>query len=142
MLKFLDDVGQKLIAPMTSVDIELIVKGLVDSRLEPDKRLAVEVTRNWSEIASGRFQYDRLQAEVGALLSITKQDIVDFWEKLYVKERRMLVSEVVPKSGPVSTKEPSLGGTYSGGIPNGVLGINDVDKIREYGEQERAKMKS
>ena len=142
ILKFLDDVSEKLITPLTSADIELFVKGLVDSRLEPDKRLAVEVTRNWSEIASGRFQYDRLQAEVGALLSITKQDIVDFWQKLYVKERRMLISEVVPKTGPVSSKEPSPGGSYKSGIPSSVLGIKDIDKFREFGEQERARIKS
>ena len=142
MLKFLDSVGEKLIAPLTIVDIELYVKGLVDSRLEPDKRLAVEVTRNWGEIASGRFQYGRLQSEVGALLNITKQDIVDFWDKLYIKERRMLITEVVPKAGPVSTKEPALGGAYKNGVPASVLGIKDIDKLRENGEQERAKMRT
>ena len=142
ILKFLDDVSDKLIAPLTTVDIELFVKGLTDARLEPDKRLAVEVTRNWGEIASGRFQYDRLQVEVGALLSITKQDIIDFWQKIYVKERRMLISEVVPKTGPVSTKEPSIGGSYKGGVPATVLGIKDIENFREYGEQERAKIKS
>jgi insulysin len=142
ILKFLDDVSEKLITPLSSVDIELYVKGLTDSRLEPDKRLAIEVTRNWSEIASGRYQYDRLQAEVGALLSITKQDIVDFWQNLYVKERRILISEVVPKTGPVSTKEPSLGGEYNGGIPVAALGIKDLQKFREYGENEISKMKS
>jgi secreted Zn-dependent insulinase-like peptidase len=114
---------------------------LTDSRLEPDKRLAIEVTRNWSEIASGRFQYDRLQAEVGALLSITKADIEDFWQNLYVKERRMLVVQVVPKSGPVSTKEPSLGGEYKGGTPVAALGLKDIPKLREYGEEKRSEMK-
>ena len=142
ILNFLDEVSEKLIAPLTSVDIELFVKGLVDSRLEPDKKLAIEVTRNWSEIASGRFQYDRLQAEVGAFLSITKQDIVEFWQKLYVKERRILISEVVPKTGPVSTKEPSLGGAYKGGAPTSDLGIRNIDKFREYAELERSKMMS
>ncbi|KAL7487583.1 hypothetical protein ACHAW6_013153 [Cyclotella cf. meneghiniana] len=142
MFKFLDSVSENLIAPLTSVEIELFVKGLVDSRLEPDKRLAVEVTRNWSEIASGRFQYDRLQAEVGALLGITKKDIVDFWERLYRKERRMLVSEIVPKAGPVSTKEPALGDAYVSGVPSSVLGIKDIDRIRENGEKERATMES
>ena len=54
MVAFLDSVEEKLLKPLTAVDIELFVKGLVDSRLEPDKQLATEVTRNWSEIASGR----------------------------------------------------------------------------------------
>jgi hypothetical protein len=107
----------------------------VDRRLEPDKQLAVEVTRNWSEIASGRFQYDRLKAEVGSLLSVTKQDIIDFWDKLYLKERRMLVSDIVPRIGPTS-KEPALSYGYKDGVPSTVLGINDIDKFRASGESQ------
>ena len=45
MIKFLDGVSNKLLAPLKSVDVELIVKGLVDRRLEPDKQLYIEVTR-------------------------------------------------------------------------------------------------
>lgn len=133
MVKFLDTVHIELLKPLTSIDIELFVKGLVDRRLEPDKQLAVEVTRNWSEIASGRFQYDRLQAEVGALLAVTKQDIIDFWDNLYSKERRMLVSEIIPRTGPTS-KEPEISYGYKGGVPTTVLGINDIDKFRANGE--------
>ena len=133
MVKFLDSVHDKLLTPLTSIDIELYVKGLVDQRLEPDKQLAGEVTRNWSEIATGRFQYDRLQSEVGVLLAITKEDIIEFWDQLYVKERRMLVSEIVPKKGPTS-KEPSLSSGYTGGEPTTVLGIDDIDQLRAYGE--------
>jgi insulysin len=134
MINFLDTVNDKLLTPLSTVDIELFVKGLVDRRLEPDKQLAIEVTRNWSEIASGRFQYDRLQAEVGALLSITKEDILDFWNDLYVKERRMLISEIVPRIGPVSKKVPPRTSGYAGGIPESVLGIDDIEQLRAYGE--------
>jgi len=135
MIKFLDGVSDNLLKPLTSIDIELFVKGLVDRRLEPDKALAVEVTRNWSEIASGRFQYDRLQAEVAALLAIEKHDIVDYWDQLYAnaKERRILISEIVPRTGPTS-KEPALSSGYSGGVPATVLGINDIDQLRANGE--------
>jgi len=141
IVKCLDSVSEKLLNPLTSVDIELFVKGLVDRRLEPDKQLAIEVTRNWSEISNGRFQYDRLQAEVGALLSISKQDIIDFWDNLYVKERRMLVSEIVPRTGPTS-KEPALSSGYSGGVPATVLGINDIEQLRANGEASRSNMAS
>lgn len=137
MVKFLDEVRGNLLEPLTSIDIELFVKGLVDTRLEPDKQLAVEVTRNWSEIASGRFQYDRLQAEVAALLAITKEDIINFWERLYEKERRMLVSEIVPRTGPTS-KEPLKSSGYSGGVPTTVLGIDDIEQLRANGEASRS----
>ena len=137
MVKFLDSVSDKLLAPLTSIDIELYVKGLVDRRLEPDKQLAIEVTRNWSEIANGRFQYDRLQAEVAALLTITKEDIIEFWDKLYVTERRMLISEIVPRTGPTS-KEPALSSGYSGGAPTSALGILDIERLRANGEASQA----
>eukprot|EP00571_Detonula_confervacea_P005605 CAMPEP_0172320798 /NCGR_PEP_ID=MMETSP1058-20130122/41458_1 /TAXON_ID=83371 /ORGANISM="Detonula confervacea, Strain CCMP 353" /LENGTH=1146 /DNA_ID=CAMNT_0013036145 /DNA_START=112 /DNA_END=3552 /DNA_ORIENTATION=- len=133
MIKCLDSVSDQLLKPLTSIDIELFVKGLVDSRLEPDKQLAVEVTRNWSEISNGRFQYDRLQAEVAALLSITKQDIIDYWDQLYVKERRMLVSEIVPRLGPTS-KEPALSYASPDGVLATLLGINDIEQLRANGE--------
>ena len=134
MLTFLDGVRDKLILPLSSLDIELYVKGLVDRRLEPDKQLAVEVTRNWSEIAYGRFQYDRLQAEVAALLDISKDDILEFWDDLYNSESsRILVTEIVPRSGQASSKEPALSG--NGGK---LLGINDVDGLREAGENSLA----
>ena len=136
MIEFLDGVADRL-TPLTSIDIELFVKGLVDRRLEPDKQLAVEVTRNWSEIANGRFQYDRLQAEVAALLSIQKQDIIDFWDQLYIKERRMLISEIVPKTGPTS-KAPALSHNldkHACGDPlETELGINDIEQLRACGE--------
>jgi len=135
--KFLDGVNTELLTPLSAIDVELYVKGLVDRRLEPDKQLAIEVTRNWSEIASGRFQYDRLQAEVGALLSVTKQDIVEFWNNLYVKERRMLISEIVPKIGPVSKKVPLRSSGYVGGVPVTVLGIDDIEQLRVNGESQQ-----
>lgn len=96
--------------------------------------MAAEVTRNWSEIASGRFQYDRQKAEVAALLAIKKQDILDFWTKIYKDERRMLISEVIPRKGPTS-KEPALSSGYESGKPNAVLGINDIEKQRINGEK-------
>ena len=101
--------------------------------------VAALASRNWSEIASGRYQYDRLRAEVAALLAITKADIVDFWDQLYAKERRMLVSEIVPRTGPKS-KEPALSSGYSGGTPTTVLGINDIDQLRANGEAARSNM--
>jgi len=138
MLTFLDQVRKKYLEPLTSVDIELFVKGLVDRRLEPDKFLAVEVTRNWSEIANGRFQYDRLQAEVAALLTLSKNDILDFWDNLYGSERRMLVSEVVPRSGPATSKEPAVKNGYSDGTNTLLLGVGDIEKFRADREASRS----
>jgi insulysin len=137
MLKFLDGVRDNLLSPLKSVDIELYVKGLVDRRLEPDKQLAIEVTRNWSEIASGRFQFDRLQAEVVALLDISKEDILEFWDELYNSESsRILVTEIVPRTGQASSKEPAVSGNGAR-----ILGINDIDQLRANGEKSSSRGK-
>jgi secreted Zn-dependent insulinase-like peptidase len=50
---------------------------------EPDKILSAEVTRNWSEISYGRFQFDRIQREAAALLEVTKEDLLEFWDKYF-----------------------------------------------------------
>ena len=50
-----------------------------------------------------------------------------------IKERRMLISEIVPRTGPTS-KAPALSKGYSGGVPQSELGINDIEKLRENGE--------
>ena len=135
MVKFLDSVRDKLLLPLSSIDIELYVKSLVDKRLEPDKQLAVEVTRNWSEISNGRLQFDRLQAEVAAILDISKDDIIEFWDELYLSESsRILVTEVVPRTGQASSKEPAL----DGNAETRLFGINDIDQLRAAGESSTA----
>jgi len=45
----------------------------------------------------------------------------------------MLISEIVPKTGPTS-KEPARSYGYNGGTPATVLGIDDIDTLRTSGE--------
>jgi hypothetical protein len=58
---------------------------------EPDKTLSTEVTRNWSEISYGRFQFDRIQREAAALLEVTKEDLLEFWDKYFAAVSVILV---------------------------------------------------
>lgn len=136
ILNFLDNVEAKIIQKVSTIDLEVYVKSLVDQKTEPDKELAVEVTRNWSEIASDRLQFDRLQREAAALLTIQKQDLVDFWQQLYSKGgRRVLVTEVVPRQGPVASQLPPASTGYSGEALPGILGIDDIEAFRREREK-------
>ena len=135
-IKFLDSVQEKCLDPLNEGDIAVYVKALIDRKTEPDKTLAYEVTRNWAEISSGRLQFDRLQREARALLDISKADLEEFWRKIYKSgDRRMLVTEIVPSSGPASSRRPSKSTGYvKKGPPKDSesiqLGVDDVDRFR------------
>jgi hypothetical protein len=99
------------------------------------------VTRNWSEISSGRLQFDRIQREAAALLNCQKADLLSLWRSIYGDGRRMLITEMIPKSGPASSLQPASSGGYAEGMVNKnndglILGIDDIAKFRLDGEEE------
>lgn len=135
ILKFLDNVRPNVLEKLTKGDFAVYVKSLIDSKTESDKQLASEVTRNWGEIGSGRLQFDRTQREIAAALDLTKEDLLEFWDNLYVKDgRRILITEVVPQVGVASTQAPPRSTGYkSAEVPTGtgpILGIDDIDDFR------------
>lgn len=132
------------------VEISIIHKpclcrsSLIDKKTEPDKDLAIEVQRNWGEIASGRLQFDRLQREAAALLNVEKEDLLDFWKRIYSGNgRRVLVTELIPRQGAASSPAPPLlTGFGDNNFPNEsyVLGIDDIENFRQLREKQRPKV--
>ena len=139
IIKFLDSVEEKLLQKLSKADLAVYVKSLIDRKTEPDKELAVEVTRNWSEISSGRLEFDRLQKEAAAVLNITKDDLIAFWRQLYSGSgRRMLISEVIPRSGDASSALPPASTGYARGDQETsglLLGIDDIVQFRRDREK-------
>lgn len=136
VLKYLEKVGPSLLEKLNEGDFAVYVKSSIDRKTEPDKQLAQEVTRNWAEIGSGRLDFGRTQREIAALLDISKADLLDFWDRLYVKDgRRILITEMVPRIGPASSAAPPKSTGYaSGNVVSGeplVLGIDDIPKFRK-----------
>jgi len=147
LLKFLDGFAATCLEPLSEGDVAVYAKGLIDQKTEPDKTLAAEVTRNWSVIANGRVQFDRNQREAAALLDITKADVLEFWKKVYISDgRRLLITEIIPRSGPSSSAAPPKSTSYSNtsndeakkkksSKSNGLeLGIDDIEKFRTVRE--------
>lgn len=143
ILKFLDSFKQQTLEPLNKGDLAMYVEGLIDRKTEPDKMLATQVTRNWSEIANGRFQFDRIQKEAATLLDVTKEDLLEFWDTIYAGDtRRILVTEIVPSTGPASSAAPPTRTGYvrraisdsepTGGIK---LGIDDIERFRRDREE-------
>lgn len=128
-LKFLNDAKKNYLDPLTSDDIDVYAKGLLLQRTEPDKNISTEVTRNWNEISTGRLQFDRRQTEAKVLLEVSKDDIISYWDNVILgtsEGSRMLITEVVPKTGAASSKTPSKSYTSSN-----QLGIDDIDQFRK-----------
>ncbi|KAG7356829.1 insulin-degrading protein [Nitzschia inconspicua] len=142
IIKFLDGIRENYLEKLPKGDLAVFVKSLIDRKTEPDKQLATEVTRNWAEIASGRLEFDRTQNEVAALLSIEKEDLVEFWDRFYMRDgRRILVTEMIPQTGVASSPAPPKSTGYiltassiskSSGL---VLGIDDIQKYRQEREK-------
>ena len=139
IFKYLDTVKPKFLEKLAQADFAVFVKSLIDRKTEPDKQLATETTRNWAEISSGRLQFDRPQREVAALLDLTKEDIIEFWDSLYDKDgRRVLITEMVPQVGPTSAPKPPTSTGYASSNPAStdskssslVLGIDDISAYR------------
>ena len=137
--KFLEGVRSTYLEPLNEGDIGVYVKGIIDSKTEPDKRLSIEVTRNWSEISSGRLQFNRLQHEAAAALNLRKADVLQFFDDIFCNDRRMLITEVIPRVGPSSSKVPptttgyaeaNRSGSYLGRDGSLLLGIDDIEQYR------------
>lgn len=139
IINFLDSVEEKLLQKISKADLAVFVKSLIDQKTEPDKELSVEVTRNWSEISSGRFEFDRLQKEAAALLLVSKEDLLECWRQLYSGNgRRMLIAEVIPRTGDASSTLPPASTGYARGDQETsglVLGVDDIIQFRRDQEK-------
>lgn len=133
-MKFVGEVKEKFLEPLTDDQVSKFARALVLKKTDPDKKLATEATRNWNEISSGRLEFDRRQNEAKALLTVSKDDVIMYWDEFVLGKsgkHRVLVSEVIPKSGAASSKPPAK--TYTE-MPQ--LGIDDVQTYRTDREKE------
>lgn len=142
ILNFLDKVEGNLLLKLPEADLAVYVKSLIDKKTEPDKEISVEVTRNWSEISSGRLQFDRLQREAAALLEVEKDDVINFWRSIYSADgRRVLVTEIIPRQGAASSQTPPTSTGYGSRQfafedTSFVLGVDDIEEFRRAREKD------
>ena len=142
ILAFLDTIESAILEKLPKADLAVYVKSLIDRKTEPDKDLIAEVTRNWSEIASGRLQFNRRQQEAAALLEIEKEDLIDFWRRIYAGNgRRVLISNIIPRRGVASSAPPPTSTRYIMDdltMEGLTLGVDDIEQFR----RDREKMAS
>lgn len=73
---------QKHIQEMTPEVFEKHVLALASKRLEKPKKLSAQHARYWSEITTQHYNFDRDEIEVRHLRTITKEDVLKFYEEL------------------------------------------------------------
>lgn len=64
-------------------------------KLHEDNKLSEEVVRNWAEITSDEYEFDRNQKEVDCLATITKEQLLEFYRNHSGDNERKLSVQVI-----------------------------------------------
>ncbi|KAI0220840.1 Insulin-degrading enzyme [Lamellibrachia satsuma] len=92
------------IGNMLDEDFTKHVEALATHRLERPKKLSAQNARYWSEIISQQYNFDRDEVEVAHLRSLTKDDVLRFYNELIAQDapkRHKLSVHVVSSVGEV-----------------------------------------
>lgn len=84
-----------IIKNMPNNDFELIRESVVKMKLKEDNDLGDEVTRNWTEVTSDEYIFDRAQQEVNELRAITQNDLLQFYLSHYGDKEQKLSIQVI-----------------------------------------------
>ncbi|KAJ8983824.1 hypothetical protein NQ317_008950 [Molorchus minor] len=72
---------QKLLADLTEEELEQTKEDLIKTKLCVDVHLKEEVDRNWAEIISDDYIFDRIKQEVEAINNVKIGEIREWWDK-------------------------------------------------------------
>lgn len=70
-----------IIRKTSDSEFEQYKESIVKIKLTDDNNLNDEVCRNWTEITTDEYAFDRITKEVECLKNITKSEFIDFYEK-------------------------------------------------------------
>uniref|UniRef100_A0A8B9PED5 Nardilysin n=1 Tax=Apteryx owenii TaxID=8824 RepID=A0A8B9PED5_APTOW len=79
----------------SEVTVYYQVNSLINIKECEDSSLGEEVDRNWNEVMSQQYLFDRLACEIEALKSFTKADLVEWFQTLRGSFRKILSIHVV-----------------------------------------------
>ena len=81
----------KYIEDMSHKDFETQKQSVITRRLEKPKNLIDNSYRLWSEISSKEYDFNRDEIEVKAIKELTKQDIIAFFEVIFITFNCILI---------------------------------------------------
>lgn len=85
----------KIIENMPEDDFEAIKASLSKIKLNEDNKLSEEVQRNWAEITTDEYEFDRPHKEVEHLSTITKEQLLEFYRSHYGNVERKLSVQII-----------------------------------------------
>ena len=80
---------------LSDEEFNLTISTLIKMKSQADVTLAEEVTRNWAEINSREYLFDRCEKDIKLLENCQKSQMVEFMKNLISKQRRKLSVQVV-----------------------------------------------
>lgn len=83
------------IEQMSDDDFEAMKTSLAKIKLNEDDKLSEEITRNWAEITTEDYQFDRHYKEVDSLSKVSKSDLLEFYRAHYGDNQRKLSVQVI-----------------------------------------------
>lgn len=84
-----------IIETMPDDDFNAIKASLAKIKLNEDNKLSEEVQRNWAEITTDEYEFDRPHKEVECLSTITKEQLLEFYRTYYGDNERKLSVQVI-----------------------------------------------
>lgn len=133
---FLANMGEH-IRQISDEEFERHREALAAQRLEKPKRLASLSARFWSEIISQQYNFDRANIEVAYLRTVTKEDIVRFYDDLISSRspgRHKLAVHVVSmaEGGAGAEKNPLNSGSNSDEVEVLVPEPTKIEDITQF----------
>lgn len=96
------------IETMPDDDFEAIKASLSKIKLNEDNKLSEEVQRNWAEITSDEYEFDRPQKEVEYLSTITKPELLEFYRANIGDAERKLSVQIIGNAQEKDVDVPNL----------------------------------
>lgn len=88
-----------IIKNLSSDDFGQFKESLITTKMAEDVDMVDEVARNWGEICSDEYVFDRAQREAEALRAITEKDLLAFYLETYGEKARKLATQVIGNAG-------------------------------------------
>lgn len=126
--KFVEDL-RTVLEGTSEADIKRFARGLADKRLARDKRLSLELNRNWEEISAETFRWDRRELEVEALNRLDKTKVLAFYDRFVnaaSPDRRVLAVCIDGSAGKTKAGPPAQEGDGGLEVP-----VSDLEGLRD-----------
>ncbi|KAJ6636738.1 Nardilysin [Pseudolycoriella hygida] len=79
-------------------EFEQYKESVLKIKLSDDNNLSDEVSRNWTEITTNEYAYDRICKEVECLKNVTKSEFLEFYEKHLLESTKKFSVQVIGRT--------------------------------------------